>query len=82
VRPRGGYLEIRYLDAQPFERIGEAITTIETLLNDERARQEALELLLPRAGDQQRAWNEAAAGWSPQTAELLAILRPNLVGAS
>lgn len=75
VRPRGGYLEVRYLDAQPPERIGDAVAAIAGLLYDTRARRDALDLLLPRAGDQERAWSEAAAGWSPQCDELLSIVR-------
>jgi glutamate--cysteine ligase len=75
VRPRGGYLEVRYLDAQPCRRIGEAIATVAALLYDPRARHEALDLLLPRAGDQQRAWTEAAAGFSPEAGALLSIAR-------
>lgn len=82
VRPRGGYLEVRYLDAQPAERMGEAITTVAILLCDARARREALDLLLPRAEDQDRAWAEAAAGFSAQAADLLEIARTSLVGAS
>jgi glutamate--cysteine ligase len=73
VRPRGGYLEVRYLDAQPGWRIGEAIAAVVTLLCDTRARRDALDLLLPRAGDQQRAWTEAAAGFSPEADALLSI---------
>jgi glutamate--cysteine ligase len=75
VRPRGGYLEVRYLDAQPPERIGTAIETVATLLYHRQARREALEVLLPRAGDQWRAWSEAANGYSPESAALLAIAR-------
>jgi glutamate--cysteine ligase len=82
VRPRGGYLEIRYLDAQPLARMDEAICTVETLLCDPRARRAALDVLMPRVGDQRQAWNEAAAGWSPQAADLLEIVRPSLVGAA
>lgn len=73
VRPRGGYLEVRYLDAQPLRHIGEAVATVTALLYDTRARHEALDLLLPRAGDQQRAWAEAAAGFSPEAGALLSI---------
>jgi glutamate--cysteine ligase len=73
VRPRGGYLEVRYLDAQPLGRIGEAITTITSLLGDRQVRRDALDLLLPRAGDQERAWSEAAAGYSPESAALLSL---------
>jgi glutamate--cysteine ligase len=75
VRPRGGYLEVRYLDAQSAHRIGEAVAVVAGLLYNQRARRDALDLLLPRAGDQQRAWTEAAAGHSPESAELLSIAR-------
>jgi glutamate--cysteine ligase len=76
VRPRGGYLELRYLDAQPIERLGEVIGTVSRLLYDRRARQAALDLLLPRAGDQTKAWSEAAAGFSPESGDLLDIASP------
>lgn len=86
VRPRGGYLEVRYLDAQPPWRIGEAVTTVASLLYDARARHEALDLLLPRAGDLPTAWFAAAAGHSPDSDALLAIAsstrRPALVGGA
>jgi glutamate--cysteine ligase len=42
VRPRAGYLELRYLDAQPLERMGEAIATVATLLYDPQTRRAAL----------------------------------------
>jgi glutamate--cysteine ligase len=73
VRPRNGYLELRFLDAQPDERLGEAIRTVTRLLYDAQARRDALDLLLPRLSDQARAWDEAAAGVSPQAADLLNI---------
>jgi glutamate--cysteine ligase len=79
VRPRGGYLELRYLDAQPIERLGEVIGTVSRLLYEPRARHAALDLLLPRAGDQARAWDEAVVGFSPQAAELLEIASPSSV---
>ena len=75
VRPRGGYLEVRYLDAQPPWRVREAVGVVASLLCDDRARHEALDLLLPRAQDQHRAWNETAAGYSPEAGALLAIAR-------
>ena len=74
VRPRGGYLELRYLDAQPLWRIGEAIRTVAALLYDAPTRREALELLLPRADDQAQAWSEAANGYSLESGPLLAII--------
>ena len=75
MRPRGGYLEVRYLDAQPFWRIGEAITTVAALLYNSQARRDALDLLAPRAGDQQHAWTEATTGFSPEAGALLSIAR-------
>jgi glutamate--cysteine ligase len=45
VRPRGGYLEIRYLDAR--RPSAEVLGTLWTLLYDDAARREALDLLLP-----------------------------------
>jgi len=79
VRPRGGYLELRYLDAQPVERLGDVIGTVSRLMYDPRARRDALDLLFPRAGDQARAWDEAAVGHSPQAADLLEIASPTSV---
>ena len=79
VRPRGGYLEVRYLDAQPPWRIREAVATVATLLYDARARRDALDLLLPRATDQDRAWREAAAGFSPESRDLLSITGSALI---
>jgi len=84
VRPRGGYLEVRYLDAQPLWRIPEAVSTVAALLYDDRARHEALDLLLPRAQDQHRAWTEAATGFSPEAEALLDIThaaRPTVAAA-
>ena len=81
VRPRGGYLEVRYLDAQPPWRIPEAVGVVTALLYDDRARHDALDLLLPRAHDQHRAWAEAATGHSPETETLLAIARATLPAA-
>ena len=66
---------MRYLDAQPLWRIAEAVGTVASLLYDDRARHDALDLLLLRAEDQHRAWAEAAAGYSPEAEALLAIAR-------
>jgi glutamate--cysteine ligase len=82
VRPRGGYLEVRYLDAQPLWRIPETVGTVASLLYDDLARHDALDLLLPRAQDQHRAWSEAATGHSPETEALLAIARSAARAAS
>ena len=73
VRPRGGYLEIRYLDAQPIDRIGDVVAVVSVLLTEARARRDALDLLLPKAGQLQADWTSAAAGESPDAAALLSI---------
>jgi hypothetical protein len=52
------------------------VAVVSGLRYDRQARRDALDLLLPRAGDQRRAWREAAAGHSPEHAELLSIARP------
>lgn len=73
VRPRGGYLEVRYLDAQPVDRIGEAVAVLDVLLNDAAARRDALDLLLPTLGELPSAWQAASAGYSEHADDLLAI---------
>ena len=85
VRPRGGYLEIRYLDAQPLDRIGEVVGTVDRLLNHAPTRQTALELLLPRADDLAADWSAAATGVCRRAHELLGLVhgtRAALVGVA
>jgi gamma-glutamylcysteine synthetase len=62
VRPRGNYLEVRYLDAQPLDRLEQAIETVATIAYDPEVRDrvlERLEPLAPRLGD---LWRAAAHG--------------------
>ena len=62
VRPRGHYLEVRYLDAQPLDRVEQAIETIATIAYDADVRGrvlDRLEPLAPRLGDY---WRAAAYG--------------------
>ena len=75
VRPRGGYLEIRALDSLPMPRLADAVRTVATLLYDERARRDALDLLLPTLDRYESAWEQAASGVSPIAADLLALAR-------
>ena len=63
VRPRGGYLELRYLDSQ--QPTAELLGTIWTLMYDEPVRRAALELLLPTLPDYWAQW---------QTADPIALL--------
>jgi glutamate--cysteine ligase len=60
VRPRGGYLEVRFLDAQPPERVETATALIAILLADPVAREQAIEIT---GGDPSRlaaAWRTSA----------------------
>ena len=66
VRPRGGYLELRYLDSQPASI--ELLDTIWTLMYDDEVRGEALELLLPTLPDYWESWMTA------DPADLLAVV--------
>jgi glutamate--cysteine ligase len=57
VRPRGGYLELRYLDSQ--RPSAELLGTIETLMYDVRVRREALDVLLPTLPTYWDQWQSA-----------------------
>lgn len=62
VRPRGGYLEVRFPDAQPTHRVGALLHALAGLLYDDTRRRTALASL---AGEQRRLadhWAAAAAG--------------------
>ena len=74
VRPRGGYLEIRYLDAQPLDRIGLVVRTVDRLLNHPPTRRAALELLRPGADDLWADWRRAATGVVREAAPLLELV--------
>lgn len=73
VRPRGGYLEVRYLDTQPLARLGHAVDTVATLLFEPQARRAALDLLLPRLDSLDDSWASAAIGQCAEVADVLAI---------
>ena len=57
VRPRGGYLELRYLDSQ--RPTTELLGTIWALMYDERLRRNALDLLLPTLPTYWHQWQAA-----------------------
>jgi glutamate--cysteine ligase len=73
VRPRGGYLELRYLDSQ--RPTAELLGTIWALLYDERLRRDALDLLLPTLPTYWDQWQSA------DPAELLAVVGASEVAA-
>ena len=60
VRPRGSYLEFRYLDAQPEDRVSVAATLLATLLYDDESRRGALQLLAEEGPHLNSLWRSAA----------------------
>jgi glutamate--cysteine ligase len=73
VRPRGGYLELRFLDAQPVDRLRDVVRTVAALMYDPMARREAHALLASRADDLDAAWARAASGSTLEAGDLLEI---------
>jgi glutamate--cysteine ligase len=68
VRPRGRYLEVRFLDAQEPEAVGPVVGLLATLVYDDAARRRVLDALEPRRHDLGAQWEAAAAG-DPAIAE-------------
>ena len=62
VRPRGRYLEVRFLDVQPDERIAEVVGSLTRLMYDDEVRGRALAELEPGAPRLAELWRAAAAG--------------------
>lgn len=62
VRPRGTYLEVRYLDAQPMDRVEQALQTIATIAYDPEVRGRVVERLSPLAPRLGEIWRAAAHG--------------------
>jgi gamma-glutamylcysteine synthetase len=68
VRPRGSYLEVRYLDAQPIDRVEEILAVLTTVAYDDGVRSRVLADLEPRAGMLADDWRATAAGCPELTA--------------
>jgi gamma-glutamylcysteine synthetase len=66
VRPRGRYLEVRFLDVQPIHAVGPLVAVLSALLYDDGCRGRASRLVEPpsQRGDQWLGdqWRRAAAG--------------------
>jgi gamma-glutamylcysteine synthetase len=62
VRPRGRYLEVRFLDAQEPAAVGRVVAALAGLLYDDARRREALRALEPERLDLAEHWQAAAAG--------------------
>jgi gamma-glutamylcysteine synthetase len=73
VRPRGRYLEVRFLDVQPEERIGEVVGTLARLMYDDTVRGRVLAELEPERGRLAELWRAAADGDPDVTARGMAL---------
>jgi gamma-glutamylcysteine synthetase len=83
VRPRGHYLEIRFLDVQPDERVPQVARLLADLLYDDRLRRRALDLVSREQPRLAEHWRSAA--HAPETLADLgrAVLgEPALAGAA
>jgi glutamate--cysteine ligase len=60
VRPRGRYLEIRFLDAQPDERVPAIAALLAELIYDDERRRRALALVAPEQSRLGEHWRSAA----------------------
>jgi glutamate--cysteine ligase len=67
VRPRGRYLEVRFLDVQPVERVGQLTRLLTTLVYDDDVRRRSLATLEPSLRHLGALW-ESAAGGCPDVA--------------
>jgi len=62
VRPRGRYLEVRFLDAQEGNEVGQVAATLAGIVYDDERRRRVLDRLEPLAGRLDELWAAAAAG--------------------
>jgi glutamate--cysteine ligase len=62
VRPRGRYLEVRFLDVQPDERLAEVVGTLTALMYDDAVRARTLAELESETPRLAELWRAAAAG--------------------
>jgi glutamate--cysteine ligase len=62
VRPRGRYLEVRFLDVQPEEHLPEVVGTLTRLMYDDAVRRRMLAELEPEAASLDELWRAAADG--------------------
>jgi glutamate--cysteine ligase len=62
VRPRGRYLEVRFLDAQEVDAVEPIVELLATLLYDAERRRRVLRMLEPVRRDLAAHWHSAAAG--------------------
>ncbi len=80
IRPRGHYLEVRFLDAQPDHLVPVATTLLATLLFDDECRRGALRLLAGDEGQLALRWRLAALVPGELADEGLALVELCLAG--
>jgi hypothetical protein len=68
VRPRGRYLELRFLDVQPLGRLTELVGVLTSLVYDDEVRRRTLAALEPSAAHLGELWERAARGCPEVTA--------------
>ncbi|GAA3559615.1 glutamate-cysteine ligase family protein [Kribbella ginsengisoli] len=76
VRPRGTYLEVRFLDAQQPAEVGPVITALASLMYDDALRRRTLRLLQTQAPQLADHWHAAAMGTLSTADRLLPELEP------
>lgn len=74
VRPRGRYLEVRFLDVQPTSRIALIASVLTTLIYDDECRARAHDLVAGDAGRLAERWEQAAQGDAELTARGRALV--------
>lgn len=75
VRPRGNYLETRFLDAQPLSAVLDVTTVLSTLMYDEEVRAGALRLVAGEESHLDRRWEAASMGDEEVTERGQALVR-------
>ena len=80
VRPRGRYLEVRFLDVQPVHAVGPLVTVLSALLYDDGCRGRAGRLVEP-ATQLGELWRRAAAGDAEVTARGRELVELGLAAA-
>jgi gamma-glutamylcysteine synthetase len=80
VRPRGRYLEVRFLDVQPELEVGPLVTVLATLLYDDSCRVRALAMVDSERAQLAERWSGAADG-EPEVVERGLALADLALGA-
>lgn len=82
VRPRGRYLEVRFLDVQPTADVALIAAVLATLIYDDQCRTRALTLVADDLGQLADRWEQAASGEPEVIAGGLALVELALSSAT